>query len=148
MSGCEKDTFRNHEEEVMKRAKVYKEIKEMLGLVPTMFKIVPDETLEMEWEIFKTVQLAPGAIPNKYRELMGLAISAVTKCKYCIFFHAEMAKLNGASEAEIEEALHGAKLSAGWSAYISGHQLDFDQFKKEILQVCQHVRKQKGKKKR
>ena len=42
----------------MKRAKVYKEIKEMLGLVPTMFKIVPDETLEMEWEIFKTVQLA------------------------------------------------------------------------------------------
>lgn len=135
-------------EEAMKRAEIYKEMKEMLGVVPTMFKIVPDETLEMEWKLFKKVQLEPGAIPNKYRELLGLAISAVTKCKYCIFFHTEMAKLNGATDAEIEDALHNAKSSAGWSSYISGHQLDFNQFKREILQVCTHVRKKQGKKKR
>lgn len=132
----------------MKRADIYREIKEMLGLVPTMFKIVPDETLEMEWKLFKKVQLGAGAIPNKYRELIGLAISAVTKCKYCIFFHTEMAKLHGASDAEIEEALHSAKLTAGWSTYISGHQLDFDQFKREIRQACKYVSKKQGKKKR
>ena len=114
----------------MSREKIYKEIKEMFGLVPSMFKEVPDATLEHEWQLFKKVQFDKGAIPNKYRELIGLAISSVNKCKYCIFFHTELAKLNGATQAEIEDALHYAKSSVGWSAYISGQQLDFDKFKK------------------
>lgn len=131
----------------MTREKVYKEIKEMFGLVPSMFEMVPSGTLEQEWQLFKKVQFEKGAIPNKYRELIGLAISSVTKCKYCIFFHTEIAKLNGASEAEIEDALHYAKSSVGWSTYISGHQLDFDKFKKEIKSACNHVKKTMKKKK-
>jgi alkylhydroperoxidase/carboxymuconolactone decarboxylase family protein YurZ len=51
-----------------------------------------------------------------------------------------VAKLNGASDAEIEDAIHFAKSSAGWSAYINGLQLDYDQFKKEVLAACEHVR--------
>lgn len=129
------------------RDKIYKEIEEMFGLVPTMFKHIPDKNLELEWNLFKSVQFDQGAIPNKYRELIGLAISAITKCKYCIFYHTELAKLYGATPAEIEDALHYAKSSVGWSAYISGLQIDFDQFKKEILHACEHVKKKsKGKK--
>ena len=124
----------------MTRKQIYKEIEEMFGLVPGMFKAVPDSTLELEWNLFKQVQFAEGAIPNKYRELIGVAISAITKCKYCSFFHTEVAKLNGASDAEIEDAIHFAKSSAGWSAYINGLQLDYDQFKKEVLAACEHVR--------
>ena len=125
----------------MARTEVYREMESKLGLVPGFFKHVPDYTLEQEWELFKRIQFDMGAIPNKYRELIGLAISAVAKCRYCIFFHTEMAKLNGATEVEIEEALHYAKASAGWSAYISGLQTDFEQFKTEIRQACEHVRK-------
>ncbi|MBA3720770.1 MAG: carboxymuconolactone decarboxylase family protein [Parachlamydiaceae bacterium] len=125
----------------MSREKVYKEIKEMFGLVPSMFKEVPDSTLELEWQLFKKVQFDNGAIPNKYRELIGLAVSSVTKCKYCIFFHTEIAKLMGATKEEIEDALHYAKSSVGWSAYISGHQFDFDTFKKEIKDACEYVKK-------
>ncbi|WP_243358937.1 carboxymuconolactone decarboxylase family protein [Fundidesulfovibrio terrae] len=124
----------------MTRAEIFKEMEEMFGLVPSMFKSIPDATLELEWSLFKQVQLAPGEIPAKYRELMGVAISAITKCRYCAFFHTEMAKLNGATPAEIEEAVHYAKSSAGWSAYVNGMQIDFEQFKREITQVCQHVR--------
>jgi len=105
-----------------------------------MFKAVPDSTLELEWQLFKRVQMDEGAIPNKYRELMGVAISAVTKCRYCAFYHTELAKLNGATDEEIEDALHFAKSTAGWSTYINGLQIDFDQFKSEILQACDHVR--------
>ncbi|HUT30947.1 MAG TPA: carboxymuconolactone decarboxylase family protein [Sedimentisphaerales bacterium] len=128
----------------MNRQKVYKEIEEMFGLVPTFFKAVPDSSLELEWELFKRVQFDEGPIPNKYRELIGIALSAVTKCRYCAFYHTELAKLNGATEAEIEDAVHYAKSSAGWSAYLNGLQMDYDQFKAEVMQACDHVRSLQG----
>jgi len=124
----------------MTRQEVYQEIEEMFGSVPTMFRKVPDSSLELEWKLFKEVQFAEGDIPHKYRELIGVAISAITKCKYCAFFHTEIAKLHGATEEEIESAVHYAKSSAGWSAYINGLQLDYDQFKQEVLSACEHVR--------
>ncbi len=122
------------------RQQVYKQIEAVFGLVPSMFKEVPDSSLELEWQLFKRVQFDDGPIPNKYRELIGVAIAAATKCRYCAVYHTEVAKLNGASDAEIEDAVHYAKSSAGWSTYINGLQLDYDQFKAEVLQACEHVR--------
>ncbi len=124
----------------MTRQEVYHEIEQTFGLVPSMFKALPDSSLELEWQLFKRVQLEDGPIPCKYRELIGLAIAGVTKCRYCAFYHTEIAKLFGATDEEIEDALHYAKSSAGWSAYVNGLQLDFDQFKDEIQQACEHVR--------
>ncbi len=124
----------------MTRREVYNEIEEMFGLVPAMFEAVPDSSLELEWQLFKRVQFDEGPIPNKYRELIGLGIAAVTKCRYCAFYHTEVAKLCGATEAEIEDAVHYAKSSAGWSTYVNGLQIDFDQFKDEVQQACEHAR--------
>ena len=124
----------------MDRERVYGEIKEMFGLVPSFIKELPDATLELEWRLLKQVQFEEGPIPNKYRELIGIAISAISKCRYCVFFHTEIAKLNGATDAEIEDAVHYAKSSAGWSAYINGLQMDFETFKREIKSACEYVR--------
>jgi AhpD family alkylhydroperoxidase len=129
----------------MKREEVYKEIKEMFGLVPGFFKLVPDESLKLEWDLFKRVQMEEGPIPNKYRELIGVAVAAATRCRYCAVYHTELAKLNGATDAEIEDAVHFAKSQAGWSTYINGMQVDYDQFKSEVLRACEHVRKTAGK---
>ncbi len=126
---------------IMTREEVYSQITEVFGLVPSMFRALPDSSLEAEWELFKRVQLEEGPIPNKYRELIGVAIAGITKCRYCAFYHTELAKLNGATEAEIEDAVHYAKSSAGWSAYVNGLQLDYDEFKTEVLQACEHVRR-------
>ena len=41
---------------------------------------------------------------------------------------------------EIEDALHFAKSSAGRSTCVNGLQIDFDQFKDEILPACEDVR--------
>jgi AhpD family alkylhydroperoxidase len=122
------------------RQEVYNDMEATLGVVPTFMKMIPDNSLGLEWELMKQVQMMPGAIPNKYRELIGVAISAVTKCKYCAYFHTQFAKLNGATDAEIEDALHYAKSSAGWSAYINGAQADYDQFCRDVDQICAHVR--------
>jgi AhpD family alkylhydroperoxidase len=109
-------------------------------------KTIPDDTIELEWTLWKKVQFDAGHIPNKYRELMGVALSASTKCKYCSLFHAEMAKLNGATDEEIEEAVHYAKSSAGWSVYINGMQTDFDTFRDEVKRACEHARAKAAKK--
>ena len=124
----------------MTRQQVYKQIEETLGLVPSFLKALPDSSLELEWQLMKKVQLEEGPIPNKYRELIGLGIAAATRCRYCTFFHTEMARVNGATDAEIEDAVHYAKSTAGWSSYVNGLQTDYEKFKKEILQVCEHAR--------
>jgi AhpD family alkylhydroperoxidase len=124
----------------MSRQQVYKEIEQVLGVVPGFFKALPEQTLAAEWELFKRSQIEEGPIPNKYRELIGIGIAATTKCRYCTLFHTEMAKLNGATSAEIEDAVHFAKSSAGWSAYVNGLQYDYEQFRREVTTACEHVR--------
>lgn len=122
------------------RAQVYDDIKATLGLVPSFFKLLPDGSLEIEWELMKQVQMVPGPIPNKYRELIGLAISGATKCRYCTFFHTQVAKLNGATDAEIEDAVHYAKTDVGWSTYFYGTQIDLESFKIEIARAIEHMK--------
>ncbi len=124
----------------MSRQEIYNEIEEMLGLVPTFFQRIPDSSLELEWNLFKRIEIDESPIPNKYRELMGIAISASIKCRYCTFFHTEMAKLFGATDEEIDDALRYAKNTSGWSTFINGLQLDYEQFKDEVTQACEHVR--------
>lgn len=125
----------------MSRESVYKEMTEMMGIVPTMFKSIPDNVIDDEWAVFKKVQIEAPHVPNKYKELAGLAVAAVSKCRYCAYFHTAFAKLFGASDDEIQEVLQYAKASAGWSAYINGSQADFDEFCKEIDSICSHVGK-------
>jgi len=117
------------------RAEVEREMKDTLGLVPGFFKSIPDEFLDHEWELFKRLELGKTLIPNKYKELMGVALHAETKCRYCTLFHTEAAKLFGATEREIQEAVHYAKMSVGWSTYLNGIQQDYDRFKEELQEM-------------
>ena len=127
----------------MARADVEREMKEMLGLVPGFFRDLPDELVESEWTTFRNLQLSDQtAIPNKYKELIGLAVSGATRCRYCTYFHAEAARLFGASEAEINEASLMAKHTMGWSTYLNAMNYDYDEFKREFDAIAEHVRTQ------
>lgn len=121
------------------RVQVEEEMKETLGLVPTFFKKIPDEYFDFEWELFKRLELGETLIPNKYKELMGIAIHSETKCSYCTLFHTEAARLFGATEEEIQEAVHYAKMSLGWSAYLNGMQQDYDMFAEELERISDHI---------
>ncbi len=130
----------------MTRQEILADITTTLGLVPEWIASMPDHVLEHEWSILKTVQLGESVIPNKYKELMGLGVAAVIQCPYCIHFHTEAARLWGATEEEIQEALMMAKLTAGWSTYISGTQYDVQKFKQETASIVRHVKRgMKGK---
>lgn len=122
------------------RNEVEAEIKENLGLVPDFFNSIPDQHLDNEWQLFQSIILSETHIPNKYKELIGVAISAATKCKYCSLFHTETAKLFGATDEEIQEAVHYAKLTTGWSAYINGTQTNYDEFETELGQIGEYIK--------
>lgn len=124
------------------RSEVENEMRDMLGLVPTFFNKIPDQYIGHEWELFKNIELGETQIPNKYKELIGIALHSETKCRYCILFHTEAARLFGATEEEIQEAAHYAKTSLGWSAYLNGMQVDYDTFADELERVADHIRKQ------
>ncbi|MEO0458754.1 MAG: carboxymuconolactone decarboxylase family protein [Cyanobacteria bacterium P01_A01_bin.114] len=133
---------------VRSRAEVEQEIKETLGLVPSFFNSIPDAIFDYEWQLFKRFEItdqitAPPqdnpVIPAKYRQLMGITLHSETKCVYCTLFHTELARLFGATEAEIQEAVHYAKHSAGWSAYLNGIRADFDEFEKELGQIGEYL---------
>src|SRR5204862_154413 len=83
-----------------------RDMEETLGLVPEFFASVPDYLLPTEWASFKSLQLSDQtAIPNKYKEMIGLAVSGATRCRYCCYFHTEAARLLGAGRVG-KESLH------------------------------------------
>jgi AhpD family alkylhydroperoxidase len=131
------------EREVGMATETRRDIEETLGLVPEFFDRVPDYLLPTEWASFKSLQLSDEtALPNKYKELIGLAVSGATRCRYCAYFHTEAARLFGASEDEINETALIAKNTMGWSTYLNTLQFDYDAFVAEFDQIAAHIREQ------
>jgi AhpD family alkylhydroperoxidase len=124
----------------MARTDVHREMKDMFGEVIGFVDLIPDQFIDSEWDLIKRVQFGETLIPNKYNELIGLALAAVTRCRYCALFHTEAAKLFGASDEEVEEAMHYTKLVSGWSTYLNGLQVDYDDFKAQVGRVVEHVK--------
>jgi AhpD family alkylhydroperoxidase len=119
------------------------EIRGMLGLVPGFFDNLPGPLLDSEWESFKGIELSDQtAIPNKYKELIGIAVSGATRCRYCVYFHTEAARLFGATDEEINEAALMAMHTMGWSTYLNASQYDYDRFTGEVDQITAYIKKQ------
>jgi AhpD family alkylhydroperoxidase len=65
-------------------------------------------------EFDKAVGREGGTIPQKYRELMAIAVACTTQCPYCLDVHASAAKRAGATREEVAEAaMVAAALRAG-----------------------------------
>ena len=119
----------------------YKDIQATLGSVPDMFKALPDVAVAGAWAEIKGVQLNPNtALDGKTKELMGLAVAAQIPCQYCIYFHTQAAKLNGASDEEIKEAVAMAAIVRHWSTMLNGSQVDLATFKKQTDDVFAAVK--------
>jgi AhpD family alkylhydroperoxidase len=124
----------------------YKDIQATLGMVPGIFKLFPEEGIAGAWAEFKSVQLNPkSALSGKEKELIGLAVAAQIPCSYCIYFHTAAAKANGASDAEIREAVAMAAITRHWSTVLNGMQEDPATFRREtdtVLRLASERAKQ------
>lgn len=75
------------------------------------------------WAGFKQLHdsaMADGSLPRRVKELIALAIAVVKGCDGCIASHAKGAARNGASAAEVSEALSVAMLMDGGPATVYG----------------------------
>ena len=79
-------------------------------------------------------------LDGKTKELIGLAVAAQIPCEYCVYFHTEAARLNGASDDEIKEAVGMAGVTRMGSTILNGTQTDKAQFKKDIQRIVDGAR--------
>jgi AhpD family alkylhydroperoxidase len=81
------------------------------------------------WRTFSRQVFTDGALPGKTKELIALAVAHVTQCAWCIRAHTQRAKLKGASEQEMMEAIWvAAEMRAG--AAISHSAIAIDEMQK------------------
>jgi AhpD family alkylhydroperoxidase len=124
----------------------YSDIQKTLGLVPTFFKAFPDEGVAAAWDELKSVQLNPStALSGKTKELIGLAVAAQIPCRYCIYFHTQIAKLDGASDGELKDAIAMAAITRHWSTVLNGMQIDLTEFKQELGRAIDYIKHPTGK---
>lgn len=117
------------------------DIAKTLGFVPQFFLKFPEGMLPGTWEEMKTLQMNPKtALSGRTKELIGLAVAAQVPCRYCIIGHTEFARLNGASEQEIGEAVGMAAITRHWSTFLNGIQTDETKFRAEIAKIIAHVK--------
>jgi AhpD family alkylhydroperoxidase len=66
------------------------------------------------FQAFSKQVFADGALPEKTKQLIAVAVAHVTQCPYCIRSHTRLAQRRGASEQEIMEAVWvAAEMRAG-----------------------------------
>ena len=95
--------------------------------------------MHARFQIFKRMELGQTLIPNKYTDLTGVGLHAETRCHYCTLLQIEAARLFEATDEEVQEAVHYAKTSLGWNAYINGMREDYDGFAAELAQIGQYL---------
>ncbi len=66
------------------------------------------------FENFGRQVFAEGAVPEKTKQLIAVAVAHTTQCPYCIDGHTKLARNKGANEAEVMEAIWvAAEMRAG-----------------------------------
>jgi AhpD family alkylhydroperoxidase len=120
----------------------FADIEKSFGFVPQFFKQLPEVTIPGTWEEMKELEMNPNtALPAKVKELIALGVAAQIPCRYCILGSTEFAKLEGATEAEIGEAVTMAANTRHWSTFMNGIQTDETKFRREISLVLNNLKK-------
>lgn len=119
------------------------EMKDALGTVPPFIELLPEGARPGAWALMKGLSGNPNAeIPPKYRELIALGVAAQIPCAYCAYAHTVFAKANGATDAEVQEAIgYGAEVRL-WSTILNGSQYDLEKFKSQIDGILTHASEQ------
>lgn len=128
------------------KAKVLADVKALFGVVPDFLSLFPAPALPGAWRLFRDVEVADNtAIDGKTKSLISLAVASQIPCRYCVIADTELAKLQGATDAEITEAIAMSGLTRYWSTVLNGLQIDYVTHKREIDRVIADIKsKSKG----
>ena len=111
----------------------YADIEATLGIVPSHFKGYPRSAVAGAWLMTKQLLTSTdNVLEPKVKSLINLGVAAQIPCQYCIWLETKLARQQGATDAEIAEAVAQAAYVRHWSTVINGLQIDFETFKAEF----------------
>jgi AhpD family alkylhydroperoxidase len=123
-------------------AATLKEIENTMGFVPAFMRQIPATLLPSWWEMSKQFDMNPTtALDAKTKQLIGLAVAAQIPCDYCVIFHTEAARGEGATAAQIQEAVGIAASTRMSSTLLNGLQIDKVQFRKDLDRLMKGPKK-------
>ena len=117
------------------------DIQKTVGFMPAFVKAIPDPVLPGLWSQAKTFENAKTALSMKDKKLIGLAVASQAGSRSTTYSYTRCAKANGATDAELGEAVAIAGLARQFSTFMNGVQLDEKKFRAEIAMLISHVTK-------
>lgn len=125
---------------------VKREMTEAFGMVPSFALTMPPNETRMWWQTMRDFQLSDKtALDPKTKELIGLGVASTIPCHYCVLFHTEAARLNGATEQELQEAIFMAGFTRMGSTILNGAAIDPQTFDAELREIVSYLKTQQGK---
>src|SRR5262249_29611470 len=115
---------------------VMKEVEMSFGFVPEFVKRFPEASVAGAWRQERDVEMGETTLSGKYKRLIGLAVSSQVPCRYCIVADTEFAKLDGATDQEIAEAIAMGSLTRNWATLIDGMQVDDAALKRDYDRIA------------
>jgi AhpD family alkylhydroperoxidase len=113
-------------------ASVYRDVEASFGFVPDFMRRFPPEALPGAWLAFRDFEGNPAtAIPGKVKSLIGIAVAAQIPCRYCVISDTEFAKLEGATDREITEAVTIGAMARQYITLVEGLQVDEKAYRRD-----------------
>lgn len=92
----------------------------------------PEHALDEALNWYGMLQGDEASLDGKTAQLVMLGVAAQIPCRYCVHAHTIEARVAGASEAEIREAIAVAAAVRMWSTVLNGMDYDYDAFVAEL----------------
>ena len=105
-------TFRYSEEDAANKSAIARQFAETRKRLNSNVDAADNYLVKRIYNIDHNTYLE-GAVPAKYKELMGLVVSAGLRCDDCIYYHIIQCWRLGATRAEQEESLNVALVVGG-----------------------------------
>ena len=98
--------------------RLFLEIRAKFALVPNLFRVLANAPVALEGLMGLGAALAGGALDEKTRERLALAIAESNLCAYCLSSHKATAAKIGLNQAEIEDAIRARAADARTDAIL------------------------------
>jgi len=118
------------------------DITQTLGFVPEFLRRVPDGALPGVWREMKELKLSSSTrLSAKTKALVSLAVASQVPSQACVIAETEFAKLAGATDREIAEAVGMAAITRNMSTLLNGLRVDMRAFAADIDKLVAGAKK-------
>jgi len=103
-----------------------------LGVLPAHIQAYSDAAVagDTTWDV--QIEESNG-LDLKVKSLIGVAVAAQIPCRYCLWLETTVAKANGVTDAELEEAVTMAASVRLRSTVFNAPAFDFEAYKSDVL---------------